>query len=120
MVGWRWRQREETSTQSFQETKAAFEIPIWNLTTNICICLVTPGHPETPKWLMGWSHKPPHMVQMSDAESRCQVGSPGPGHDTGRGKYVKRDILRRQEFGLPSASRRVEGDETDLEGGVTW
>ena len=69
---------------------------------------------------MGQSHKPPRMAQMRDAESGCHVGSPGPGDDTGRGTDVKRDILRPQEFGLRSASRRVEGDETDLEGGVTW
>lgn len=63
---------------------------------------------------------------MSDAEGRGQArlkqgSEPGegaqPGGDTGGGTEVKRDILRQQEFGLPSALRRVEGDETDLEDG---
>lgn len=38
-VGWGWGQSEETS-QSFQETKAAFEIPILSSTTTVCICLL--------------------------------------------------------------------------------
>lgn len=67
-----------------------------------------------------------HSTCVSDAEGRGQVGlkqgsEPGegaqPGGDTSGGTEVKRDILRQQEFGLPSALRRVEGDETDLEDG---
>lgn len=66
------------------------------------------------------------MTCVSNAECRGQAGlkqgsEPGegaqPGGDTSGGTEVKRDILRQQEFGLPSALRRVEGDEMDLEDG---
>lgn len=47
-VGWVWEQSEEISTLSQQETKAAFEIPSLNLTTNIF---------SLSAWCDGWGDR---------------------------------------------------------------
>lgn len=122
-VGWGWGQSEETS-QSFQETKAAFEIPILSSTTTVCICLLCRNpkvaggaEPQAALWGRGRGQKVsgaradagrgPHRALNLGREP--PLPHPRPGDDAPRGVELNWDLLKQQDSGLSSVPRRVEG-----------